>query len=100
MKESIRREATVERSFCNRLRKAGCLVYKFVSPGNDGVPDRIVITPRGRVIFVELKTERGKLSDIQKYQIGRIRDHGQDVRVLYGKDGVDRFVLDAQEGRI
>ena len=63
MEKSIRREANLERSFCNRLRKAGCLVYKFVSPGNDGVPDRIVITPGGRVIFVELKTERGKLSD-------------------------------------
>lgn len=99
MKESIRREAAVERSFRDRLRKMGCLVYKFVSPGNDGVPDRIVITPGGRVIFVELKTERGKLSDIQNYQIGRIRDHRQDVRVLYGGDDVDRFVLDVQEGR-
>ena len=64
------------------------------------MPDRIVITPGGRVIFVELKTERGELSDIQRYQIGRIRDHGQDVRVLYGKDDVDRFVLDVQEGRL
>jgi len=100
MKESIRREATVERSFRDRLRKTGCLVYKFVSPGNDGVPDRIVITPGGRVIFVELKTERGELSDIQRYQIRRIRDHGQDVQVLYGKDDVDRFVLDVQEGRL
>ena len=100
MKESIRREATVERSFRDRLRKAGCLVYKFVSPGNDGVPDRIVITREGLVIFVELKTERGELSDIQNYQIGRIRDHGQDVRVLYGKDDVDRFVSDVLEGRL
>ena len=100
MEKSIRREANVERSFCKRLREAGCLVYKFVSPGNDGVPDRIVVTPGGRVIFVELKTERGELSDIQRYQIGRIRDRGQDVRVLYGKDDVDRFVLDVQEGRL
>ena len=52
------------------------------------------------MIFVELKTKRGELSDIQRYQIGRIRDHGQDVRVLYGKDDVDRFVLDVQEGRL
>lgn len=98
--KSIRREATVERSFVDRLRKSGCLVYKFVSPGNDGVPDRIVITPGSRVIFAELKTERGELSAIQKYQIRRIRDHGQDVRVLYGKDDVDRFVLDVLEGRL
>ena len=100
MEKSIRREANLERSFCNRLRKAGCLVYKFVSPGNDGVPDRIVITPGGRVIFVELKTERGKLSDIQKFQIGRLKEHEQDVRVLYGANEVDRFVVDVLEGRL
>lgn len=100
MNESIRREATVERSFRDRLRKTGCLVYKFVSPGNDGVPDRIVVTSGGRAIFVELKTERGELSDIQRYQIKRLQDHGQDVRVLYGKDDVDQFVSDVQEGRL
>lgn len=99
MEKSIRREATVERSFCNRLRKAGCLVYKFVSPGNDGVPDRIVVTPGGRVIFVELKTERGDLEPIQKFQIGRLQDHGQVVRVLHGTAEVDRFVSDVLEGR-
>ena len=72
MEKSIRREANVERSFCKRLREAGCLVYKFVSPGNDGVPDRIVVMPGGRVIFVELKTERGKLEPIQKFQCLRL----------------------------
>lgn len=100
MEKSIRREANVERSFCNRLRKAGCLVYKFVSPGNDGVPDRIVVTPGGRVIFVELKTERGKLEPIQKFQIGRLQDHGQTVLVLHGTAEVDRFVFDVLEGRL
>lgn len=98
MEKSIRREANVERSFCSRLRKAGCLVYKFVSPGNDGVPDRIVVTPGGRVIFVELKTERGKLAPIQEFQIGRLERHGQDVRVLYGTSDVDQFVANVLEG--
>ena len=56
--------------------------------------------PGGRVIFVELKTERGKLEPIQKFQIGRLKEHEQDVRVLYGANEVDRFVLDVQEGRL
>lgn len=99
MEKSIRREAALERSFCNRLRKAGCLVYKFVSPGNDGVPDRIVIS-EGQVIFVELKTERGDLAPIQKFQIKRLQDHGQAVRVLHGTAEVDRFVSDVLEGRL
>lgn len=100
MEKSIRREANVERSFCKRLREAGCLVYKFVSPGNDGVPDRIVVTPGGRVIFVELKTERGDLEPIQKFQIKRLQDHGQAVLVLHGTAEVDWFVFDVLEGRL
>lgn len=100
MVKSVRREASVERSFCTRLRNAGCLVYKFVSPGNDGVPDRIVITPGGKVIFVELKTERGELAPIQNFQIGRLRDHGQDVWVLYGEADVDSFVRVVKDGLV
>ena len=100
MEKSIRREANVERSFCKRLREAGCLVYKFVSPGNDGVPDRIVVTPGGRVIFVELKTERGKLEPIQKFQIGRLKEHGQDVRVLRGMGDVDQFIYEIAWGKL
>lgn len=88
----VRREASVERYFVGRLRKAGCLVYKFVSPGNDGVPDRIVITPGGRVIFVELKTEYGKTSKIQDYQIKRLVAHGQTVWILRGSEEVNLFV--------
>lgn len=86
------RESSIEKKFVGELRKLGCVAYKFVSPGNDGVPDRLVITPRGRVIFVELKTDAGKLSPVQKGQIGRLKKHRQDVRVLYGSKGVAKFI--------
>lgn len=95
--EAERREASVERSFVDRLRKSGCLVYKFVSPGTDGVPDRIVITPKGSVIFVELKTEIGRLRGEQKSQIRKLKRHGQDVRVIYGADEVDQFVQEIRK---
>lgn len=90
--ELSRREASVERSFCDRLKRSGCLVYKFISPGSNGVPDRIVITPQGQVIFVELKTKTGKLRSDQVCQIRKLVRHGQYVRVLHGSDEVDRFV--------
>ena len=41
---------------------------------------------------MELKTDRGRLTALQNVQIGRLRDLGQDVRVLYGMDGVSRFL--------
>ena len=65
---------------------------KFVSPGSPGVPDRVVITPRGRTVYVELKTSTGRLSKVQKWQIAEMRKRKVDVRVLYGLDDVLRFL--------
>lgn len=48
-------EAEVEAALVARVRAAGGVCWKFTSPGTQGVPDRIVILPGGRVGFVELK---------------------------------------------
>lgn len=85
------REATIERRLTQAVRKAGGIAYKFVSPGHSGVPDRLILLP-GRVIFVELKTETGKLSKLQIATQALMRKMGVDVRTLYGADQVDRFV--------
>lgn len=86
------RERDIEKHLVDGVKKLGGRAYKWTSPGNDGVPDRIVILPGRPPIFVELKTDRGRLTALQNVQIGRLRDLGQDVRVLYGMDGVSRFL--------
>lgn len=78
----------------------GGACFKWTSPGTDGVPDRIVILPDGRVIFVELKTETGRLSPVQEYQINRLRRLKQTACVVYGAEGVREFLRDLEEGRI
>ena len=74
------------------VRSRGGLCYKWVSPGTTGVPDRIVILPDGRTIYVELKTEAGRLSEIQKHIHAELRKRGADVRTLYGLDQVKAFI--------
>ena len=86
------KEKDIERILVTEVKKLGGRAYKWTSPGNDGVPDRIVILPGRPPIFAELKTELGRLTTLQKVQISRLRDLGQDVRVLYGMDDVDRFL--------
>lgn len=77
-------EKEIERRLALGVREHGGLCYKFVSPSTPGVPDRIIITPDGRVIFVELKTEIGRLANIQKWQISEMQKRGADVRVIKG----------------
>ena len=86
------RESSIETRLVRMVRDRGGLCFKFVSPGNPGVPDRIVITPAGRTIYVELKTEVGRLAAIQKWQHEEMRKRGADVRTLKGLDQVKAFV--------
>lgn len=85
-------ESQIEKKFVQKIKQLGGAAYKFVSPGNVGVPDRLCITPQGKIIFVELKTETGKLSQLQTVQIAKLQKLGQEVRVLYGWAEVEAFL--------
>lgn len=92
-------EKEIERKFKKALEAKGCLVYKFASPNCRGVPDRIVITTTGKILFVELKTEKGVLSKLQKVQIKKLLAYGQKVFVLYGLQEVEEFVNNIDDWR-
>ena len=59
------REKIIEHKFLMEVKKIGGLALKFVSPGFDGVPDRIVLLPGGKIGFVEVKALGGKLRPLQ-----------------------------------
>lgn len=84
-------ERRIEEILIREVTKIGGRTYKWVSPGNSGVPDRIVFFPDGRVFFVELKTESGRLSAQQKIQINRLVNLGQRAVVIRGIDGLIWF---------
>jgi len=85
------RESEIEKILVAETKKLGGRAFKWVSPGNDGVPDRIVIFPDRPPVFVELKTDTGKLTALQKVQCKRLIDLGQRVEIIYGVDGLSQF---------
>lgn len=85
------RERDIEKLLVSAVKKRGGRAYKWVSPGNAGVPDRIVIFPGRPPVFVELKAETGALTDLQRVQIKRLLDLGQDVVVVKGLSGLRQF---------
>ena len=48
-------ESTLEQAVRKHIRSLGGRCYKWVCPGENGVPDRICILPGGKIIFIELK---------------------------------------------
>ena len=89
-------EKEIEKYLREKIKILGGVAYKFISPGNNGVPDRIVLLPKGKIIFVELKNEHGKTSKMQDMQIERIRNLGFDVRIINSKQKVDDFINEIQ----
>lgn len=85
-------EKDIERLLVREVKKMGGEVYKWTSPGNRGVPDRIVILPDHTVTFVELKVQKGYESPLQKEQKKRLQKVGATVETLYGQDQVDDFL--------
>ena len=91
------RERDIEAKLRQAIEKDGGLFFKFVSPGNDGVPDRIAILPDGQIWFIELKTESGRLTPIQVWQIDRLRQLGVNVAVIRGMDEAAEFIEEVRD---
>ena len=59
------REKTIETKWVQAVRAKGGLAPKFTSPGFDGVPDRLILLPGGKVAFIELKAPGKTLRPLQ-----------------------------------
>ncbi|WP_062306610.1 VRR-NUC domain-containing protein [Alicyclobacillus sendaiensis] len=90
------RERDIEAYLRKRVAALGGRAYKFVSPGNAGVPDRLVLLPGGRAVFVELKAPGRRPTPLQRVQQERIRALGFAVYVLDSKERVDAFIEEVQ----
>jgi len=86
------REKSVETYLREQVKAHGGKAYKFVSPGNAGVPDRLVLFPGGRAAFVELKAPGKKPTLLQQAQIKKIGSMGFPAFVIDTKQGVDDFI--------
>lgn len=59
------REKQIEQKLVQAVRKSGGMCLKFVSPNFDGMPDRLILFPGGKIAFVELKAPGKKPHPLQ-----------------------------------
>ena len=91
------RERDIEKWLRRQVESLGGLAFKFTSPGNDGVPDRLAVLPGGLIYFVELKADRGRLSPLQVWQQDRLRQLGVNVAVIRGMDEAVEFIEEVRD---
>jgi len=85
------RESEIERYFVWAVMLRQGLTYKFKSPNQAGVADRIACMPNGETWFVELKTKGGRLAPLQKIFAADMQRLGQLYICLWSTEGVDEW---------
>lgn len=91
--EVILLEKQIEEWMRKEIEKMGGKFFKFVSPGNDGVPDRIAILPGGLICFVELKRDGKELRPLQEYVCGQLKELGCNVLKVRGIEEANRAIM-------
>lgn len=86
------RESDIERYFVRRVKSQGGRTLKFSSPSSAAVPDRILLLPGGRVLFIEFKAPGQKPRPLQQVVFRQFAGLGSPVTILDSREAVDRYL--------
>ena len=86
------REKKIEQKLVTAVKKHGGICPKFVSPGFDGMPDRLLLLPHGRFAFVEVKAPNQKPRPLQLSRHRLLRRLGFRVYVLDACEDIDKII--------
>lgn len=89
-------ESQIEGYLVRKVKEIGGLCWKFVSPGNVGVPDRLCLFLKGKALFVEVKSPGKKLRKIQLYRKKQLEEMGFKVYVIDSKEKVEVLINEIQ----
>ena len=85
-------EKEIEKALVKKVKALGGLCIKFTSPSMMGIPDRIVLLPKGKLGFVELKRPGAKARPIQVKRIKDLEELGFKVFILDEKENIDEVI--------
>lgn len=90
-------EKYLEQRLEKEVKKLGGLALKFVSPGIAGVPDRIVLLPNTRIVFVELKAPGKKMRPLQLKRKEQLEALGFKVYCIDSIKAINDFIREVME---
>ena len=82
-------EKQIERKLVTAVRLRDGMCPKWVSPGLDGVPDRVILFPGGRVAFAETKAPGKKLRPLQVRRKTQLENLGFRVFVIDSPEQIE-----------
>ena len=89
-------EKQIERKLMAAVRQRGGMCPKWVSPGLDGVPDRVILFPGGRAAFAETKAPGKKLRPLQSKRKVQLESLGFQVFVIDAPEQIEGVLDEIQ----
>lgn len=85
-------EKKIESKLVEEVNKINGLCLKLNSQSANGIPDRLVLLPKGKLYFIELKRPGEKLRSLQKYWARTINKIGFNIIKIDNLESVDKFI--------
>jgi hypothetical protein len=86
------KEADHEKELRKAVERAGGRCWKLPASIYRFIPDRLILLPRGRVFFRELKKDGEKATLGQIAMIKILQNMGFNAEIIHGKSGVKEFI--------
>ena len=90
------REKTIESKLIKAVKSMGGLAAKFVSPGLDGVPDRLVLLPGGNMAFIEVKAPGETMRPLQVRRKRQLESLGFSVYCIDSPEQIGGILIEIQ----
>lgn len=91
------RESLLEQRLVREVKRIGGIAPKWTSPGNGGVPDRIVILPGGKTVYVEMKAPGKQLTPLQERWRAILLGLGHKHYKLDSIEAINHFIREVSE---
>ena len=92
-------EKKIEKKLLSAVKAVGGICPKLISPGTDGMPDRMILLPGARIGFVEVKAPGKRPRPLQVVRHKQLRSLGVPVFVLDDPDQIQRIIKEVREWR-
>jgi len=84
------KEQRIQKQILDYLNMNGCFCFKTIACNRSGIPD-IIALYEGKFIAIEVKTDKGKISKLQEYNLDIIKDKGGYATVVYSVQEAKEF---------
>lgn len=90
------REKIIETKLREAVKSMGGIALKFISPGFNGMPDRLILLPHGKLAFIELKAPGKKIRPVQEKRKKQLEALGFLVFVIDNPEQIGGILNEIQ----